>query len=261
MSGHDDGPARGFPAFPAGYRGSAEPSRAARSGFARSWWGGAWVARLEESTLESPLTRGRRFARRGHVGPITVSPGRLAATVHAEDGTPHRTVVGLGVLPPGSWRRLAERAAAQAGQVAALLDGTIPHDLVDTAADLGIALLPELGELEPACDCDGWEAPCGHAVALCYQAGWLLDVDPFVLFLLRGRSERQILDLVTAAMQPGPEAQPDLAMQPNAGTSMAPGEPTRLVVPATPGVDPDVLADLADQAASRARSLLAEATD
>ncbi len=36
--------------------------------------------------------------------------------------------------------------------------------------------------------------PCPHTAALCYQLARLLDQDPFVLLLLRGRGERELLD-------------------------------------------------------------------
>ncbi|YCK38585.1 SWIM zinc finger family protein [Actinomadura sp. ATCC 39365] len=55
-------------------------------------------------------------------------------------------------------------------------------------------LLPTVGDLEPECSCPDWGHPCKHAAALCYQASWLLDGDPFVLLLLRGRGEQELIE-------------------------------------------------------------------
>ena len=57
----------------------------------------------------------------------------------------------------------------------------MPQELVTTADDAGVRLLPGYGDLEPSCDCPSWDHPCRHAAALSYQASWLLDRDPFVL--------------------------------------------------------------------------------
>jgi uncharacterized Zn finger protein len=178
--------ARGFPAFP------AQPGR--RSTRGKSWWGRAWVQALEDTSLDSDqLRKGRRYANSGQVGTITVSPGRIAAVVHAPEESYDAAVL-VDRLSGDEWRRFLDQVGARAGHIAALLDGEMPHDLVDAAADAGVPLLPGIGDLDPSCTCDGWELPCQHAAALCYQLGWLLDEDPFVLLLMRGQSRESLLD-------------------------------------------------------------------
>lgn len=178
--GSGGGEVLGFPAFPKGLR------RIPR--FARSWWGRAWLTAMEETALDSiQLRKGRRFAYGGHVGSITVSPGRLAATVYDDAGGSYRTVVEVERLTGPEWERLLGAITAKAGHLAALLDGDVPQELVDAAHDVDVRLLPGIGDLQPHCSCPDWEFPCRHAAALCYQSAWLIDADPFVLLLLRGR--------------------------------------------------------------------------
>ncbi|MDX6249980.1 MAG: hypothetical protein QOF10_3340 [Kribbellaceae bacterium] len=177
--------ARGFPAFAAAGR---------RSTGGQSWWGRSWVQALEDTSLDADqLRKGRRYANSGQVGTITISPGRIATTVQAPEDT-YESVVLVDRLSEDEWRRFLDQVGARAGHIAALLDGEMPHDLVDAAADAGVPLLPGIGDLDPSCTCDGWELPCQHAAALCYQVGWLLDDDPFVLLLIRGRSREDLLD-------------------------------------------------------------------
>lgn len=183
MSGEE---ARGFPAFPA--QGGRRSTRG------KSWWGRAWVQALEDTSLDSDqLRKGRRTANSGQVGTITISPGRLAATVYSPSDV-YEAVVEIDRLDDDEWARLLDQVVARAGHIAALLDGEMPHDLVDAAADAGVPLLPGIGDLDPSCTCDAWELPCQHAAGLCYQVGWLLDDDPFVLLLLRGRSRETLLE-------------------------------------------------------------------
>jgi uncharacterized Zn finger protein len=183
--------AQGFPAFPA----------QRRSTWGRSWWARAWVQALEDTSLDSDqLRKGRRYASSGQVGTITVSPGRIAATVYSPDDT-YEAVVQIDELSDDEWSRFLDQVAARAGHIAALLDGEMPHDLVEAAADAGVPLLPGIGDLDPTCTCDGWELPCQHAAGLCYQVAWLLDSDPFVLLLMRGRSREDLLDQLQTRSQ------------------------------------------------------------
>lgn len=219
--------ARGFPAFPA-RRGTAARGR--------SWWARAWVAAVEDTSLDhTALRRSRRVAGSGRVGPITVSPGRLAAAVDdpdAPDGL--HACVALTILDDDEWARLLDQVAAESGHLAALLSGEVPRALVAAADAAGVALLPGIGDLDPECDCPDWGNPCVHAGALCYQAAWLLDADPFVLLLLRGRDREEIVTALTAGSEPDT----------GGGSPGGPLDDARLVA-------------LVERAAERARALLA----
>jgi uncharacterized Zn finger protein len=282
MSERQTGRVRGFPAFP--------PGRRAPGRFARSWWGNAWIKAMRDTSLdEQPLRQGRKYAHAGRVGTITVSPGRIAAPVYGLDGTPYRTVVHVEQLTDAEWGRFLDQVAAKAGHIAALLDKDMPHDLVAAAEDAGVRLLPGLGDLEPECGCPGWEHPCEHAAALCFQASWLLDEDPFVLLLMRGRGRPELVGELqgrNAPRSPG-TGQDQAARATSAGTEpdgRPPGTPAReafarrprplpapppapatgsaadggvlSALPAAPGVDPAALRLLVVDAALRARELL-----
>jgi len=237
----------GFPAFPATRR---RPGR-----FARTWWGNAWLQAMEDTSLDlAQLKHGRRFAYAGLVGPITVSPGRLAAQVTNDDGAVHHTVVLVDRLDGGQWRRFLDEVAAKAGHIAALLDRDMPHDLVEAAAAADVSLLPGIGDLQPECDCDGWELPCRHAAALCFQTAWLLDADPFVLLLLRGLGQEEL----TGELRRRAEARRPVSREPLPPLEPIRGPTRQLVVPPAPGIDPAELAAIVVRAAERARKALTE---
>lgn len=243
----------GFPPFPATTR---KPGR-----FARTWWGNAWLRAMEDTSLDlAQLKRGRRFAYAGLVGPITVSAGRIAAQVTNDDGAVHHTVVLVDRLSDAQWRRFLDEVAAKAGHLAALLDRDMPHDLVEAAADADVPLLPGIGDLQPECDCEGWELPCTHAAALCFQTSWLLDADPFVLLLLRGLGRDDLTEELRRRAAARTRLAPLPAMAPEPLPALRPvtGPPRKLVVPAAQGIDPDELAKIVARAAERARNLLAK---
>jgi uncharacterized Zn finger protein len=254
--------ARGFVAF---------PPRPGRRG--RSWWARAFVAAMEDAALDAGLLRrGRRFAGSGRIGPITVAPGRIAATVEDPDGS-YDVVVHLAELTSAEWERFLEQVRAEAGHLAALLDREVPRSLVRSAEAADVSLLPTIGDLESECDCPDVGDPCQHAAALCHQAAWLLDDDPFVLLLLRGRGADELLDVLGREDPADPAAgatagrdidRPVPAAEayatPPTGLPAAPPEPPRpaaVAFPPAPGLPPDALGLLVADAAARARALLA----
>lgn len=263
MTAGYDGRVRGFPAFPRG-------TRVQRS--AHSWWGNAWIGAMEDSSLDvESLAKGRAYSYAGHVGSVTVSPGRVAAPVSAPDGSAYDAVVMVDTLTDRQWERLLAEVAARAGHIGALLDGEIPHDLVSAADDAGISLLPGQGELQAECTCDELEQPCRHAAALCYQVARLLDQDPFVLLLLRGRAQGELLERlresgVTTADVEG-ELPPAVTFARDAYLALPaalpdppevpPATPPRVHVASALGVDRHGVAWLVADAAARARDWLA----
>jgi uncharacterized Zn finger protein len=171
------------------------PRPGSRGPFAESWWGDAWVRALEESALEAGrLSRGRAYARGGYVDAITVMPGRVTAPVHGTRPRPYLTTLRLPTLTDREWNGFLDAVSARPAHIAALLDKEMPHQLAEAAHEAGVRLLPGHGELRPSCSCPDIGHPCKHAAALCYQTARFLDSDPFVLLLLRGRDEDELLD-------------------------------------------------------------------
>ncbi|MFJ8781132.1 SWIM zinc finger family protein [Streptomyces sp. NPDC102476] len=261
---------RTFPAFP--------PRTSEDARFAATWWGNAWVSALEEGALDAKrLARGRSYAEQGNVDAITVTPGLVLAYVQGSRPRPYRVQVRLRTLGDADWDRFLDLAADRTGHIAALLDREMPQAL----AECGVPLLPGPGDLEPQCSCPDRGHPCKHAAALCYQTARLLDADPFVLLLLRGRGERELLDALSRlsaaraaraaqAQEPAPlpgvraaEALAPRRLPPLPAPLPAPAHPEQPpAYPASPGgPDPFALDQLATDAAARAHALLGTGRD
>ncbi|WUW92627.1 SWIM zinc finger family protein [Streptomyces sp. NBC_01451] len=274
--GRDGELRRTFPALPASA--NREASSRQEAGFAESWWGNAWVAALEEGALDTArLVRGRGYAAKGHVDAITVTPGLVLAYVQGSRPRPYRVQVRLRTLGDQEWERFLEAAVERPGHIAALLDKEMPQSL----ADCGAPLLPGPGDLDPLCSCPDSGHPCKHAAALCYQTARLLDADPFVLLLLRGRGEREVLDELSRrnaarAARAAQDQQPGSFPGVRASDALAPRTfpPLPAPLPARPhpepppaypaspgGPDPFALDQLATDAAARAHTLLTSGHD
>ncbi|MFI2203128.1 SWIM zinc finger family protein [Streptomyces sp. NPDC020192] len=263
---------RTFPAF-APREGTADGAS-----FAGTWWGNAWVGALEQGALDAKrVARGRGYAEQGHVDAITVTPGLVLAYVRGSRPRPYRVQVRVRTLEGDEWARFLDAAADRPGHIAALLDKELPESL----ADCGVPLLPGPGDLAPRCSCPDSGHPCKHAAALCYQTARLLDADPFVLLLLRGRGEKDLLDALSrrsaaraarAAQDRQPEALPGVRATDALAPRTLPPLPAPLPVPPHPeqppvypaapgGPDPFALDQLATDAAARAHALLGTGRD
>ena len=187
------------------------PRTPERRGAARAtrWWAKAWVRAVEEASYSSAdLTTARAISRSGRIGQISVRPGEFVAAVEDEHGL--WAVQGtVPVLDPDALDTLVETVAAEAGRVAALLAGDLPHTLVEHAEEAGVELLPYGGELGSTCTCDAWTDPCPHALAVMYQLAWLLEDDPFVLLHLRGLARDDLLSRLHDRTEPAPAAADD----------------------------------------------------
>ncbi|SOE08193.1 SWIM zinc finger family protein [Streptomyces sp. Ag109_G2-15] len=263
---------RTFPALP------PRPDSPEGRGFAETWWGNAWVDALEQGALDvKRLVRGRGYADQGHVDAITVTPGQVLAYVRGSRPRPYRVQVRLRTLEDGDWEQFLDAAADRPGHIAALLDKELPQSL----ADCGVPLLPGPRDLAPQCSCPDSGHPCKHAAALCYQTARLLDADPFVLLLLRGRGEKGLLDALSrrsaaraarAAQEGAPRSLPGVRAADALAPRRLPPLPSPLPVPPHPeqppvypaapgGPDPFALDQLATDAAARAHALLATGRD
>ncbi|MEK8146554.1 helicase-related protein [Streptomyces sp. M10(2022)] len=105
---------------------------------------------------------GRRLAREGRVGAVSVRPGRITAVVQDRDSTRYRSDVLLPRLSEEEWDRFLDMAVQRSGHIAALLDREMPPHLVEDAAAAGVDLLPGIGDLEPECSCEAWDH-CPHS--------------------------------------------------------------------------------------------------
>ena len=192
--------------------------------FGRTWWGRAWVEALEQRARLDPnrLPRGREYARSGAVGSLTLAPGEARARVQGRKTEPYQVRIRVRRFTDEEWDQVLTAISGRLGHAAALLDGELPPEIAEDAASAGLDLLPGGGEIGPRCDCPDDADPCKHSAAACYLVSDALDVDPFVLLLLRGRTRDQVLAGVRARRRGVPaaaDAAPDAEAAPRDAAS------------------------------------------
>src|SRR5690349_19005603 len=178
-----------------------------RGAFGRSWWASRWIAALERLVNPGRLARGRNYARTGQVISLDVSREGVKAVVQGSRAEPYSVSIQFKKLTTAEWERVIDAMAAEALYAARLLSGEMPEQIEDVFAAAGTSLFPaERNDMRTTCSCPDSANPCKHIAAVHYLLGERFDEDPFLMFLLRGRSQEEIVTALRAR-RVGPESE------------------------------------------------------
>jgi uncharacterized Zn finger protein len=193
--GSPDGGPRDFSEY--GKRIAVEGGLAARSrrgAIGESWWSGRFLAVLEKLGVGGRLTRGKTYARAGQILDLAIEPGEIVATVQGSRAEPYRARIGLTRFADEAWEAVEEAFARDSWYAASLLGGTVPDDLEDVFASVGLSLFPTgAREMPMDCSCPDWSVPCKHLAAVAYLVAERFDSDPFLVLRWRGRDRTTLL--------------------------------------------------------------------
>lgn len=178
-----------------------------RGAFGKSWWASRWIAALERLVNPGRLARGRTYARAGQVLSLDVSREGVKAVVQGSRPQPYTVQISFRRLTDEEWDRVIEAMGSQALYAARLLSGEMPETIEDVFASVGTSLFPaERNDMRTTCTCPDVANPCKHIAAVYYLLGERFDEDPFLMFLLRGRSQDDIVAALRAR-RAGPESE------------------------------------------------------
>jgi uncharacterized Zn finger protein len=192
-----------------------------RGRFGSSWWASRWVDALDRLNITpGRLARGGTYARAGQVISLEVSRGAVDAVVQGSRPNPYRVHIGFRLLSEAEWDRVIDAMASEALYAARLLSGEMPEQIEDVFASVEASLLPAArNDMVTTCNCPDEANPCKHIAAVHLLLGERFDEDPFLMFLLRGRSRDEIIAALRARRS-GPE--PDQASEPETEQSPEP---------------------------------------
>lgn len=194
-----------------------------------TWWSSRFLRSLERLGLASRLARGREYLRRGHVLSLLVGTGGVESRVQGR--TEYHCRIEFAPFTDLEWEESFERLAFRDLSAAALLTtGRLPPHIEDFFVSTGRRLLPQQSEeLEFSCSCPDRTILCKHLAATAYLFAERLDRDPWLLFLVRGRSAEAVMTALTERWN---RDAPDRAQHPSGETAKA-----RVVEPLTSDVD------------------------
>lgn len=197
-------------------------AKSKRGSIGETWWSKRWVSVLESFDLGARLTRGRSYARKGQVISIDIKPGEVRACVQGSFPEPYDVSIKLKPLSPEEWDWAIAAMASKAVFSARLLSGEMPQNIEEAFSDSGISLFPKRGaDLETDCSCPDWSNPCKHIAAVYYLLAEQFDLDPFLIFRLRGRCKEEIIEALRSSRSAGAEKEQESAFGSGSGSLSA----------------------------------------
>ncbi|CAG9252180.1 Zinc finger, SWIM-type [Paraburkholderia unamae] len=156
-----------------------------RGAIAKTFWGKAWCDNLEHySDYTSRLPRGRTYVRNGSVIDLQISTGRIRAQVMGS--SLYEIEIDVTACPEKQWRALSAECASSVDSMVELLQGKLSASVMGRICKPGSGLFPAPKDIKLSCNCLDWAAMCKHVAAVLYGIGARLDLQPELLFTLRG---------------------------------------------------------------------------
>jgi uncharacterized Zn finger protein len=159
----------------------------------KTWWGRRWLDTLDSYGWSNRLERGRRYARMGQVVNFKLSQGRVESLVQGSRPKPYRVTIEVKPLAAAKWREVASSMAVRAVFASKLLAGEMPVNIEEAFSRSSSTLFPTKREINTDCSCPDDANPCKHIAAAYYILAEEFDRDPFMMFLLRGKTREDLL--------------------------------------------------------------------
>ncbi|MCE9619493.1 MAG: SWIM zinc finger family protein [Planctomycetes bacterium] len=163
------------------------------------WTARTFVQSVQEKASLGAQVLGMEYALSGQAASFSVDTGAVEALVQGRAFKPYTVRISLKHLTPEQWAEVVQLMAKEAVFAAKLLVGEMPIDIEEVFEEREVQLLPRgWKDLKVECDC-GEKNPCKHIVAVTYLLVERIEVDPLVLFALRGLPGTKLLERLQEA--------------------------------------------------------------
>jgi len=162
------------------------------SKISNSVWGKAWCKHLESfSDYENRLPRGRSYVRHGSVIDLKISSAKVSAMV--QGSSLYDVTVSIMNVSQDKWKRIVSECSSKIASVMELLQGRLSSSIMTRMTDRNDGLFPLLKEISLKCSCPDRVSMCKHVAATLYGVGARLDIEPELLFVLRGVNHADLI--------------------------------------------------------------------
>lgn len=169
--------------------------------FSRTWWGKRFIEALETFTESNRLGRGRSYARNGKIKSYQIQEGTITAHVRGSINPYfgvykeplYNTKISLTSISSKNWSKVMASITSKASWVSQLLMNEVPDNIEEAFQPLNLHLLPHnRQDFKTRCSCPDSANSCKHIAGVYYLIAESLDLDPFLLFELRGMNRQQL---------------------------------------------------------------------
>jgi uncharacterized Zn finger protein len=162
------------------------------------WWAQAWLKGMETGFAEAVRIEGLQYAQSGQVVTMEIVPGVARMKVQGRATRPYECSMTFHPWTSEQWTAVVAAMSQEAIHSARLLTGELPQGAERLVSGLGLRLFPAgLKAADPIVECACKEAkPCKHVHAAACVLAERIEVDPLVLFTLRGLAGERLLERI-----------------------------------------------------------------
>ncbi|MEY4535133.1 MAG: hypothetical protein RLZZ246_1451 [Planctomycetota bacterium] len=162
------------------------------------WWAQAWFKGMDAGFAEAVRAEGLQYAQSGQVVTMEVQPGVARMKVQGRATRPYECSMTFHPWTGEQWTAVVAAMSQEAIHAARLLTGELPQGAERIVAGLGLRLFPAgLKAADPIVECACKEPkPCKHVHAAACILAERIEVDPLVLFTLRGLAGERLLERI-----------------------------------------------------------------
>jgi uncharacterized Zn finger protein len=159
------------------------------------WWAKSWLkAIISDKTLKR-MARGLKYYINDQVQDIYISSGVIFALVKGTAMMPYRVKFAFKTFEYSDWKKIYEEIIKRPHIYMQLLENKFPKEIDDISKAKGINFFPTSNlEEYTSCNCPDKENPCKHIAAVAIFVARMLEIDPFQIFVMRGRKREIILE-------------------------------------------------------------------
>ncbi|HLQ39610.1 MAG TPA: SWIM zinc finger family protein [Tetragenococcus sp.] len=151
---------------------------------ANSFWGKAWCANLKNyADHDNRISRGRSYIKNGFVFDLKIKKGLISGVVCGSRNSLYQVQIHIDPLKD---QHLVRQIGGNIGNLEELAAGKFPKALKEAFLTRGNGLFPDIEEIQFSCSCPDSAYMCKHISAVLYAVGAKLDIEPLLLFELRG---------------------------------------------------------------------------
>lgn len=155
--------------------------------FGNTWWGKEWLNAFNNIYDSNRLPRGQRYARNGSVVSMELAAGKVEAKVQGSYPRPYKIKISVPILSKQEQQIVLNIITNNPFYLAQLLAAKLPPALNEDLAKQGVKLFPQnWNDFSGSCSCPDYANPCKHLAAIIYQIANKIDLNPFVVFELKG---------------------------------------------------------------------------
>ncbi|MHA1365719.1 MAG: SWIM zinc finger family protein, partial [Candidatus Heimdallarchaeota archaeon] len=163
----------------------------------QSWWSEKFIEAMDYFESDSRITQGKTYAKKGQVHDLQVGTGVINAKVQCTKARPFSVKIEFNTFSNEEWFLILNEMVGKASFAAGLSLGKIPRDIQKIFRKLNLSFFPKIkGDIKAACNCPDWANPCKHVAAVYFIFADMLNSNPALLFMIRGKTIDEITEIL-----------------------------------------------------------------